>query len=82
MLTSMGYLSRSHRSPRYYAPGRLRSIGSRQHHRKMFDVATIWRDMTTDLRTVSIPQCCHLPHEERPDVVNAALLGFLEGWKG
>ena len=49
---------------------------------KMFDVAAIWRDMTTDLKTVSILHCCHLPHEERPDVVNAALLGFLEGWKG
>ncbi len=49
---------------------------------RMFDVADIWRTMTTDLRTVSIPQCCHLPHEERPDEVNAALLDFLQGWAG
>ena len=49
---------------------------------RMFDVAAIWREMTTDLRTVSIPRCGHLPQEERPDEVNAALLDFLDGWAG
>ncbi len=49
---------------------------------RMFDVEAIWREMAADLRTVSIPQCGHLPHEERPEQVNAALLEFLEGWTG
>ena len=49
---------------------------------KMWDVAGIWREMADDLRTVSIPRCGHLPHEERPDAVNAALLAFLEPWTG
>jgi haloacetate dehalogenase len=46
------------------------------------DVAAVWRGMASNLRTVSIPQCGHLCQEERPDVVNAELLKFLEGWKG
>src|ERR1700710_1913562 len=49
---------------------------------KMWDVAGIWREMAPDLRTVPIPRCGHLPHEERPEEVNRALLGFLEGWEG
>ena len=48
----------------------------------MFDVEAIWREMATDLRAVSIPRCGHLPQEERPDEVNAALLEFLDGWTG
>ena len=44
---------------------------------RMFDVAAIWRGMARDLRTVPIAQCGHLPHEERPEQVNAALLEFL-----
>jgi pimeloyl-ACP methyl ester carboxylesterase len=46
---------------------------------KMFDVLGIWREMATDIRGVSIPQCGHLPHEEKPEVVNRALLAFLVG---
>jgi haloacetate dehalogenase len=38
--------------------------------------------MTTNLRTVCIPQCGHLPHEEQPDVVNEAILEFLKDWTG
>jgi haloacetate dehalogenase len=49
---------------------------------KMWDVMGIWRKLTTELRTVAIPQCGHLPHEERPEEVNAALLDFLDGWNG
>ena len=50
---------------------------------RMFDVAAIWREqMATDVRTVSIPRCGHLPHEERPEEVNRELLAFLEGWEG
>ena len=44
----------------------------------MWDVAGIWREMASDLRTVSIPRCGHLPHEGRPEEANAALLEFLE----
>lgn len=46
---------------------------------KMFDVLGIWKEMGTDVRGVSIPQCGHLPHEEKPEVVNHALLAFLAG---
>jgi pimeloyl-ACP methyl ester carboxylesterase len=49
---------------------------------RMFDVEAIWREMASDLRAVSIPQCGHLPHEERPAMVNAALLDFLDSWAG
>ena len=49
---------------------------------KLFDVAEVWRAMASDLRTVAVPECFHLPHEERPDVVNHELLSFLDGWKG
>jgi len=48
----------------------------------MWDLAGIWCDMATNVRTLSIPQCGHLPHEERPDIVNQAILDFLQDWKG
>lgn len=47
---------------------------------KMFDMAAIWAEMASDLRTLPIPECGHLPQEEQPEQVNAALLGFLQGW--
>ena len=49
---------------------------------KMWDFPAIWRDIATNLTTVSIPKCGHLPHEERPEIVNPALLDFLAGWTG
>jgi len=49
---------------------------------KMWDMAGIWQDMATNLRKVAIPQCGHLPHEEQPQEVKAALLDFLKGWTG
>lgn len=49
---------------------------------KMWDFPSVWREFADDLLTVLVPLCGHLPHEERPDVVNPALLAFLEGWKG
>ncbi len=49
---------------------------------KMWDVESIWRDMASDVRAVSIPDCGHLPHEEQPDEVNRTLLDFLRPWKG
>jgi pimeloyl-ACP methyl ester carboxylesterase len=48
----------------------------------MFDVPKIWHEMAHNVQTVSIPQCRHLPHEEQPDIVNQALLQFLDGWNG
>ncbi|OEZ99675.1 alpha/beta fold hydrolase [Duganella phyllosphaerae] len=49
---------------------------------KMFDMAAVWAEMASNLRTVAIPQAGHLPQEEQPELVNAALLDFLAGWKG
>ncbi|MFL5257007.1 MAG: alpha/beta fold hydrolase [Rhodopila sp.] len=47
---------------------------------RMWDMDGIWHGMAANLRTVSIPHCGHLPHEEQPDVVNAAILDFLKDW--
>ena len=47
---------------------------------KMFDMAAIWAEMASNLRTVAIPECGHLPQEEQPARVNAELLDFLKGW--
>jgi pimeloyl-ACP methyl ester carboxylesterase len=44
---------------------------------RMWDMAGIWHEMGTNVRTVAIPKCGHLPHEERPEQVNAAILDFL-----
>lgn len=49
---------------------------------KMFDMAAIWAEMASDLRTWAVPQSGHLPQEEQPELVNARLLDFLQGWKG
>jgi pimeloyl-ACP methyl ester carboxylesterase len=45
---------------------------------KMWDFREIWKGMAEDPTFLSIPQCGHLPHEERPGQVNEALLTFLE----
>jgi pimeloyl-ACP methyl ester carboxylesterase len=49
---------------------------------KMWDFREVWHKMARNPQFVSIPQCGHLPHEERPEEVNRALLAFLETWKG
>jgi Predicted hydrolases or acyltransferases (alpha/beta hydrolase superfamily) len=49
---------------------------------RAYDVAEVWRGMASDLRAVAIPECGHLCQEERPDVVNAELLAFLDSWNG
>ncbi|ASG22398.1 alpha/beta fold hydrolase [Nitrospirillum viridazoti] len=49
---------------------------------KLFDMAKVWAEMADDLVTVPIPDCGHLPQEERPAVVNTLLLDFLAPWKG
>lgn len=45
---------------------------------QMFDMPVVWRSMGTDVDCLAIAECCHLPQEERPDIVNAALLKFLK----
>ena len=45
---------------------------------KMWDFRSIWKKMARDPSFLSLPQCGHLPHEEKPQEVNAALLQFLE----
>ena len=49
---------------------------------KMWDFRAIWHEMARRLEFFSIPQCGHLPHEEKPDIVNRELLRFLEPWHG
>lgn len=49
---------------------------------KMFDMEKVWAEMAVNLRTCAIPQCGHMPPEERPEVVNMLLLEFLSGWSG
>lgn len=46
---------------------------------KMWDFREVWHGYATQPAFVSIPNCGHLPHEERPDEVNRALLEFLRG---
>jgi pimeloyl-ACP methyl ester carboxylesterase len=47
---------------------------------KMWDFREIWTTMARRVEFFSIPQCGHLPHEEKPEVVNRELLRFLEPW--
>lgn len=49
---------------------------------KFIDMAEVWRSMADDLTTAPIALSGHLPQEEQPDAVNAALLAFLAPWKG
>jgi haloacetate dehalogenase len=48
---------------------------------RMWDFREVWHKMAKDVRFVSIPQCGHLPHEEKPEVVNRELLTFLEPYE-
>ena len=49
---------------------------------QLFDMPAVWAEMADDLVTHAIPECGHLPQEEQPDIVNALLLDFLDGWRG
>ncbi|MFN8481844.1 MAG: alpha/beta hydrolase [Anaerolineae bacterium] len=49
---------------------------------KLVDMHEVWRGMAREVCGLAVPQCGHLPQEEQPAVVNAALLGFLEDWQG
>lgn len=48
---------------------------------KMFDMPSVWRSMGTSVQVLAIPECCHLPQEEQPGIVNAALKEFLSEGK-
>ena len=45
---------------------------------KMWDFREVWATIAKNMSYVSIPQCGHLPHEERPEVVTEELLKFLQ----
>jgi haloacetate dehalogenase len=49
---------------------------------KMWDFRKVWNSMASHPSFVSISQCGHLPHEEKPERVNAELIQFLDSWKG
>ncbi|AWH21669.1 MULTISPECIES: alpha/beta hydrolase [Stenotrophomonas] len=49
---------------------------------RMFDMPQVWAEMAENLRAVAIERCGHLPHEERPEVVNGLLMEFLQDWRG
>jgi pimeloyl-ACP methyl ester carboxylesterase len=47
-----------------------------------FDVKAVWQTMASDLTTVAVEKCGHLPHEEQPEIVNDSLASFLATWTG
>jgi haloacetate dehalogenase len=49
---------------------------------EMFDMPRVWAAMASNLVTHAIPECGHLPHEEKPEEINRLLIDFLAGWKG
>jgi haloacetate dehalogenase len=46
---------------------------------KMWDFREISKQLAELVEFVSIPECGHHPHEEKPEIVNRELLGFLGG---
>ena len=49
---------------------------------EMFDTPGVWKEMASNLVTHAIPECGHLPHEEKPEEINRLLIEFLAGWNG
>jgi pimeloyl-ACP methyl ester carboxylesterase len=47
---------------------------------RMFDMKQVWEEMASNLSVAPIPRAGHLPQEEQPELVNAALFDFLRGW--
>jgi haloacetate dehalogenase len=47
----------------------------------LFDMKSIWQEMAVNLRAEPIPQCGHLPQEERPERVNQLFDEFFETWR-
>jgi haloacetate dehalogenase len=48
----------------------------------MFDMPCVWEERASNLVTHAIPECGHLPHEEKPEEINRLLFAFLADWKG
>ena len=48
---------------------------------KMWDFREVWTKRAERPEFFSIPQCGHLPHEEKPEVVNRERLRFLRPWR-
>jgi haloacetate dehalogenase len=42
----------------------------------------VWAEMASNLVTHAIPECGHLPHEEKAEEINRLLINFLADWKG
>jgi haloacetate dehalogenase len=47
-----------------------------------FDVKAVWETMASNLTTLAIDKCGHLPQEEQPEIVNDSLTDFLSTWSG
>ena len=47
---------------------------------KAFDVKAVWETMASNLTTLAIDRCGHLPQEEQPEIVNESLADFLSDW--
>ncbi len=48
---------------------------------KMWNFREVWAKMAKHPEFVSLPQCGHLPHEEKPERVNQELRKFLQPWQ-
>ena len=46
------------------------------------DFREVWGHYSKHIEFISVPECGHLPNEEKPMFVTAALLKFLSPWKG
>jgi len=49
---------------------------------KLWDFREVWRHYAKNIEFVSVTECGHLPHEEKPKFVNDGLQRFLAPWKG
>jgi haloacetate dehalogenase len=49
---------------------------------EMCNMPRVWAEMASNFVTHAIPECGHLPHEEKPEEVNRLLFDFLADWKG
>jgi len=48
---------------------------------RLWDFREVWSHYSRNVEFISIPNCGHLPHEEKPQFVTDALLRFLAPWK-
>ena len=47
---------------------------------RLWDFREVWSHYSRNVEFISIPNCGHLPHEEKPQFVTDALLRFLAPW--